>query len=477
MVERSQRVEEAMMELAPVQRGLFDEYLEVFLPLIGDRRTAVTFRATVEGIIGGESLTCARIAAASPLLSTQGRHGEQRVRRMAKGESTKRSELGAEDLVERLQARGVEVLKDEREVWAIIDPSELRKPYAREMPDLMRVRKLQGEGTVPGYRTLNVLGVGREGRRGILYHRLFTSQEEEFRSESKETQDALDSVGSALRDKVGNVSYICDSQFDDIAVWSRIWEQGNHLVIRLKHQDRLVEVVGQDGEQNGQSEMLPIGELRARAREVARVQTEMLVRKRNQRYKKRQPVTAVVASLPIKVHYRVDHRTRRDGEAKAKAAYLAVVRLENVEMEPWLLVTDHPVTSEAEGLRVFRMYRERWAIEDCFKFTKEVLGWEDVQLMDLEGIRTLVALGWVAAAFLYELGVSLDWPEVRLIARLGGWNQREDRPPGKVILTRGLQQLLTNLTVEAILQDEIERYGQLPPRIAAMLGRPSKTTR
>ena len=182
----------------------------------------------------------------------------------------------------------------------------------------------------------------------------------------------------------------------------------------------------------------------------------------------------MVSSLPIRVRYQVDQRTRPDGEVRVKDAHLVVVRLENVELEPWLLITDHPVTNEQEALRVFRMYRERWAIEDCFKFTKEVLGWEDVQLMDLEGIRTLVALGWVAAGFLYELGVSLDWPEVRLIARLGGWNQREDRPPGKVILTRGLQQLLNNLVVEAILKDEIKRYGHLPPRIAAMLGRPSK---
>lgn len=467
------------MELAPRQRGLLDGYLEVFLPLIGDKRTEVTFRAVVQGIIGGESLICARIAASSPILSTKGRHGEQRVRRMAKGKSTKRSELGAENLVERLQARGVEQLSGQDEVWAIVDPSELRKPYAREMPDLMRVRKLQGEGegTVPGYRTLNVLGIGREGRRGILYHRLFTSQEDEFLSESKEIRDALDSVGEGLKGKKGKVSYICDSQFDDVAVWGAIWEQGNHLVVRLKHQERLVEIERPE-EEGKQPEVVlrPILELKDQAREVARVQTEMLVRKRNQRYKKRQPVTAIMSALPIRVHYRVDKRTRRDGEQKVKAAYLVVVRLENVELEPWLLVTDHKVENEQEGLLVFRMYRERWAIEDCFKFTKEVLGWEDVQLMDLEGIRTLVALGWVAAAFLYELGVTLDWPEVRLIARLGGWNQREDRPPGKVILTRGLQQLLTNLTVEAILQDEIERYGQLPPRIAAMLGRPSKTT-
>jgi len=484
-------VEEGKMELAQVQRGLLDEYLDVFLPLFGDKRTEVTFRSTIQGIIGAESLICARIAAASPILATNGTHGEQRVRRMAKGESTKRSELGAEDLVERLRARGIEQLRDEEEVWAVFDPSELRKPYAREMPDLMRVRKLEGEGTVPGYRTLNVLGIGRGGRRGILYHRLFTSKEEEFLSESKEIRDAFDAVGEGLKDKKGKVTYICDSQFDDVAVWGAVWEQGNHLVIRLKHQERLVELVeviedakaapaqGAQAADQAANEPkptveLPIAELKTRAREVARVQTEMLVRKKGQRLKKRQPVTAVVSSLPLRVRYRVDQRTRADGEVRAKAAHLVVVRLENVELEPWLLVTDHPVTSEQEALKVFRMYRERWAIEDCFKFTKEVLGWEDVQLMDLKGIRTLLALGWVAAGFLYELGVSLDWPEVRLIARLGGWNQREDRPPGKTILTRGLQQLLNSLVVEAVLQDEIERYGQLPPRIAAMLGRPSK---
>lgn len=478
-VDGKRLAEEGEMELAPVQRGLLDEYLAGYLPLIGDKRTEVAFRGTVEGIISGESLICARIAASSPLLVTKGGHGEQRVRRMAKGKTTKHSELGAKDLVGKLQARGVEQLAGQEEVWAIVDPSELRKPYAREMPDLMRVRRLssEGEGTVPGYRTLNVLGVGKEGRRGILYHRLFTSQEEEFRSESWETQDALESVGRALQSKVGRVTYICDSQFDDIAVWGAIWEQGNHLVIRLKHQDRLVEPVGkrEPSERSGSEPILePIAELKGHAREVARVKTEMLVKKKGQRYKKRQPVTAVVSSLPLRVRYQVDQRTRKDGELRVRQVSLIVVRLENVEIEPWLLLTDYPVEDEAAGLLVFRMYRERWAIEDCFKFTKQVLGWEDVQLMDLEGIRTLVALGWVAAGFLYELGVTLDWPEVRLIARLGGWTQREDRPPGKTILTRGLQRLLENLTVEAILKDEIERYGQLPPRIAAMLGRPSK---
>ena len=135
-----------------------------------------------------------------------------------------------------------------------------------------------------------------------------------------------------------------------------------------------------------------------------------------------------------------------------------------------LLLTDWPVVDQVSAVRVFRMYRTRWAIEDCFKFAKDVLGWEDMRLLDLAAIRTLVALGWVAAGFLYELGVTRDWPEVQLLGRLGGWVPRSARPPGKTLLARGLQRLLDHLATAALLRDEIARRGCLPPRLAALLG-------
>jgi hypothetical protein len=70
-------------------------------------------------------------------------------------------------------------------------------------------------------------------------------------------------------------------------------------------------------------------------------------------------------------------------------------------------------------------------------FTKKCLGWEEGQVLDLRGIRMLVALAWMAARFLYELGVTLEWEAVQLLAKLGGWEVRPDRRPGKLTLTRG----------------------------------------
>jgi hypothetical protein len=384
---------------------------------------------------------------------------------MARGTSTKRSELDAEHLTERLRDRGVEQLRGEDEVWAIVDPSELRKPHAREMPALMRVRKTGGEkGTVPGYRTLNVLGVGRGGRRGILYHRLWSSAEDGFESESTEIQGCLREVGAALRGKT--VTYLLDSQFDDVAVWSAVWQQRQHLVCRLKHPERTVELPDGAGGWRAGS----VAEAQEQARELAVARTELLVRKRGQRHLKRQPCTARIAACPVRVTYPTDVRGRRTSPTRRKAAWLVVVRVEGVDWAPWLLLTDWPVEDQAGAVRAFRMYRQRWAVEDCFKFTKAVLGWEDVRLLDLAAIRTLVALGWVAAGFLYEPGVTLEWPEVQLLARLGGWTQRKDRPPGKTLLTRGLQRLLDHLATDAILRDELARRGGLPPRLAALLG-------
>ena len=54
------------MELASEQRSLLDDYLGQYAPLIGDRRTGRAFRATIAGILGAETLVCARIAALSP---------------------------------------------------------------------------------------------------------------------------------------------------------------------------------------------------------------------------------------------------------------------------------------------------------------------------------------------------------------------------------------------------------------------------
>src|SRR5688572_8639106 len=118
------------------------------------------------------SAASAWFAAGSPPFPPElagSRHGEKRARRMLTGETTKRSDLDPDRLCARLQAHGVERLHGEPSVWVVLDGSDLRKPHATAMEHLQRVRKADGTGTVPGYVTLNALGMA-PGKRGLLFH-------------------------------------------------------------------------------------------------------------------------------------------------------------------------------------------------------------------------------------------------------------------------------------------------------------------
>jgi len=386
---------------------------------------------------------------------------------MLRGETTKRSPLDAEAVVAALQAAGVEQLRGEPSIWVILDGSDLRKPHASELEYLQRVKRLDGQGTVPGYPTLNVIGVGK-GRRGLLYHKLYSSLAPGFVSAPAEARAAIRSVGGALAEQAAGaeVTAIVDSGLDDQAVWGAIWAQGWRLVGRVCHGDRLVRP----------APGAPLQALSAAAaglRPLARVQAELVVQKVGQPRPRLQPVAAAVAAVPVVVPYR---GRERGAPPQERACWLVEVALEGVDAEPWWLLTDRPVEGAEQAAEVFRMYLQRWAIEDAFKVAKTCLGWEDVQVMAYEAVRLLVALGWVAAGFLFELGVTLEWPEVRLLRRLGGGEERPNRPPGKIVLTRGLRRLFDLLATEAILADEARRHGGLPPRIAVMLGRRAAPT-
>jgi len=450
------------MELTGAQMELIPGYLASFDTLIGDQRTRTTFRETVKGIIASGSLVCQRIAAHSALLN-QSKEGGQRVSRMASAESTKRSPLDAESVTGALRRRGVTHLAevDTDELWLVADGSDLRKPYAREMPNLMQVRDLRGN-PVPGYRTLNVIGM-TPSRRAILYHRLFSSQEEGFVSESLEVQHSLQTVSESLavvKPRM-TVSWILDRGFDDVAAWRTVWEQEEHLVCRVKHSERLVRY------QNDAGEWIEgdIAAVQSQLKPLATAETEMVVRRGRQKRAKRQRVKAQIRAGSFLLTYPTNVRREGPGEMVQKRLWLVEVRVLDTSLEPWLLVTDWPVSDEDSAVRIFRMYRQRWAVEDSFQFVKDTLGWEDVQLLDMAGIRTMLALGWVAAGFLYELGITLDWEEVRLLARLGGWAERKGNKPGKIVLTRGLRRVLDMLTTQAFLNQHRAEHGELPPQI------------
>jgi len=199
------------------------------------------------------------------------------------------------------------------------------------------------------------------------------------------------------------------------------------------------------------------------------VETTLEVQRGQQRHPKRQPVEVEIAACALQLTYATNIRRKGPGEQATKALWLLRVQVLGSTQAPWWLLTDWPVEDEQSALRIFVMYRERWAAEDSFKVTKECLGWEEVQVLDWQSLQTLVALAWVTAGFLYQMGVTFHWAEVQLLAKLGGWEPHKGRQPGKIILMRGLRRLVDMLATQAVLSRYAAEHQGLPPNLTAFL--------
>lgn len=374
------------------------------------------------------------------------------------GESTLRSQLDAEHLTEVMRQEGAAQLAGASELTLILDGMELRRAGADAQEDLMQVRDLDGR-LVNGYRSFNVLGMGADGERGLLYHRLFSSKEDGFRSENTEWRQALAETEACLAEYGGAKTWVLDRGFDNDEVWWWIWNHSkSHVVWRVQHLGRVV--LWRTPE--GRWEERYLEATCDHAQRLATAETTLTVRLQGQKRAKRQPVPVDIAAVPIRVYAPGD-------KGRSQAVWCVQVTVRNARQDPWVLLTDWPVTDEASALRIFRFYRKRWAVEDTFKFIKSAFGIEEVQMLKLQAVRTLVALAWVAAGFLFQLGLTLDQPEIRLLARLGGWEERPNRPPGKIVLTRGLRRILDMYAADAILQDYKNEYGDLPPFVKQLL--------
>jgi len=156
------------------------------------------------------------------------------------------------------------------------------------------------------------------------------------------------------------VTWLLDSGFDDVAVWRTIWEQDEHLVVRVYHTERLVAFQDQQGEWHEGD----LAQASSHLRPLARVETSLRVKRGKQVRPKQQPVPVEVAACPVRVSYRSNlRRPGGKGQFVSKAVWLVQVRLVGVDEEPWLLLTDWPVSDAQSATRIFGMYRQRWSVE------------------------------------------------------------------------------------------------------------------
>jgi hypothetical protein len=190
--------------------------------------------------------------------------------------------------------------------------------------------------------------------------------------EPAEVQQALSTVSQALGclKEHKTVTWLLDSGFDDVAVWRTIWEQQEHLVARLYHTDRKVTFQDRQGDWHEGD----IAQASEELRPLARVETTLEVKRGKQAQPKKQPVQVDLAACPLRLEYWSNVRRKTQGQFLTREVWLVEVRVLGVDWDPWLLLTDWPVTDAQSAQRIFIMYRERQECGGLFQILENLLG-------------------------------------------------------------------------------------------------------
>jgi hypothetical protein len=89
---------------------------------------------------------------------------------------------------------------------------------------------------------------------------------------------------------------------------------------------------------------------------------------------KRQPVKVKLSACLLRVTYQTNVRRKGHGRQVTRQVWLVEVRVLGVDWEPWLLVSDWPVSDAQSAVRICTMYRERQECGGQFQMLENLPG-------------------------------------------------------------------------------------------------------
>ena len=417
---------------ATVEVGGLGEFVQPYRTLFRDRRLFQGFEGAVAGILASGTTRLRQMARATPSLGVAP-HAERRLRRLIHHQN-QRADLSADTLSERLRLQGAGRVAHTPELIVVLDGSDLRKPHSQTLEYLDAVRDLKGQ-LIPGYHTLNAIGLTPEGRQTLLYHTTYSTRAPGFTSENTIVLQAIRQIVGSLREAgVGRMIFVLDRGFDDLKVFWLLTKLHVDFVVRVQHTQRRTRLNPTAEERTLQAalQLAPVSHAFEMARPVVR--------------------EGQIKWRPTRTELRAQEVWVDEGKLRLNALHLHFPTRPQGEEQGWSLLTSLSLSPGVNAGQVVRLYLRRWSIEDVFSWTKTALGWEQVRVLDFEALRTLVAMAWLAASFVFTLGEALDTPEVRLLAHLGGYVPHKNRPPGKKTLLLGLQRLAAAYLAEQTIR-------------------------
>ena len=257
-----------------------------------------------------------------------------------------------------------------RDTIVVIDPSDVRKPYARKMEYLAKVwdgsRGDVGENL--GCHGCMAVACESGGRRPVPLHlRLWSADAPGFRSGNDEVEKVVDAITAHAGTRG---VYVYDRGGDGIGPCRLFLRKGLDFIVRLK--ERHVRSWRRD---------VMCGELawqcRMPCREVVKFDSHGRERK----------VTIEFGVVPVRLP-----------DIPDRLLHMVVVR--GFGKSPMMLLTTLARTTTRESLwQAVQGYMTRWRVEDTIRHVKQSCCLEDVRLFKYEKLRNMAAIVLAAVCF------------------------------------------------------------------------------
>jgi len=255
-----------------------------------------------------------------------------------------------------------------KETLLILDPSDIRKKYARKMEYLGTVHDSSENELGTGYWTCNVVATEADSSTIVpLVGQLYSAEAPGFISENHEILSVMKMVAAATK-KRG--MWVIDRGGDRRKLIEPMLQSQYRFLVRLVGHRYLVwsgkEVLARDLAQN----------------------CPMLYA---------ETVVKVDDGKEKVYHLAFGYRNVKLPERPEELGLLVV---RGFGAEPMMLLTTEPLRKSRKALwRLVRSYIRRWAIEETIRYIKQSYELEDVRVLNYRSLQNLMPLVWAAAYF------------------------------------------------------------------------------
>jgi hypothetical protein len=310
------------------------------------------------------------------------------------------------------------------ELVVAIDPVNFEKPYTHELEGVSTVYKScppdrNGKARLArGYPALTACVVNLP--EPVVTYAQWFSYTREFLSENVELRQAITTTRQLYPEQA--LCFVADSGLDDQKLFAHIQQTPATFIIRVQHEERLVDVWNSHGHR---FERTTVGALLAESPTLLKLETTFT------HARKTRTVRVALGWFAVYLPDEPD------------PLWLLTIHDPDLDRDIGLL-TNRPIQTAAQAEAVFVTWRCRPDIEHTYRLDQEAgVDIEDLRVQTLEHMRRVFFMVLAAAAFLYHIDQTWQPEALHWLRSLGGKLGQLSDLDGLYLLLDGIAAVLS----------------------------------